>query len=63
MAHPIKNPTGIYEDVGSIPDLAEWLKNPALPQAVMEVVDVARIWHSCGCGCGIGQQVKLQFDP
>ena len=34
MSQQIKNPTGIYEDVGSVPRLTQWVKDPVLLKAV-----------------------------
>ena len=42
----------VCENVGLIPGLAQWVKDPVLLQAAVQVVDVARIPHCCSCGVG-----------
>ena len=47
----------VHEDMGSIPDLTQWVKDLALPKAATQVADVAWIWHCYGCG--VGWQLQL----
>ena len=55
------NLTDIQDDVGLIPRLVQWVRDPALLWAVVYVADTARI-PNC-CGCGIGQQLLVRFNP
>ena len=53
------NLTGIREDAGLSPGLAQGVKDLALPW--VWVADEAQILHCCDCGGGL--QLQLHLDP
>ena len=58
VVQQVMNPTGIHEDIGSISDLTQWVKELACSE----------LWCRSQMGLRtriavVGQQLQLQFDP
>ena len=51
VAQWVKSLTNVHEEEGPIPGLTQWVKDPVLLQAAVQVMDVA--WIRFGCGCGM----------
>ena len=49
-AQRVKNTTSISEDVSLIPGLAQWVQDPALPQASTQVLGIAWILIAVAVG-------------
>ena len=58
MSQQVKNLTSIHEDADLIPGLAQRIKDLAwMAVAVVQVADLAQIWHCYSCG--VGQKLQL----
>jgi len=44
VAQQVKNPTNIHKDMGSIPGLDQWVKDPVWPQLGSCIAVAVRLW-------------------
>ena len=67
MARQVKNPISIYEEVGWIPGLTQWVKDPALPQRQLgfcvAVAGAVASSYSSNSTPGPGVSICCRCDP